>query len=148
VRREADRRRGAHCRPPPSSVHARSDPPHEAPRGHTVVGDVSFRCEPGCVTELLVSSERSQRTALVTFALVPRRERVVAAKLPAGVVVALGALVVCLAVAAAGTALAAPGVETTAGSARSGRRRGRRSSSGWRYARVRPPRILRDEVQS
>jgi ABC-2 type transport system permease protein len=55
---------------------------------------------------LLVSSEWSQRTALITFALVPRRERVIAAKLIAAVGVATLATVASLAVAAAGTAVA------------------------------------------
>lgn len=54
---------------------------------------------------LLVSSEWSQRTALITFALVPRRERVIAAKLIAAAGVATLATVASLAVAAAGTAV-------------------------------------------
>jgi ABC-2 type transport system permease protein len=54
---------------------------------------------------LLVTSEWSQRTAAVTFALVPRRTRVVAAKLLAGVVLALLAAAACIAVAAVGTAI-------------------------------------------
>jgi ABC-2 type transport system permease protein len=53
-----------------------------------------------------VSSEWSQRTALITFALVPRRERVIAAKLIAAAGVATIATVASLAVAAAGTAVA------------------------------------------
>lgn len=58
------------------------------------------------VLEILsVTSEFSQRTSLTTFALVPQRERVVAAKLLAGVVLALGAVLDCLVVAAAATAL-------------------------------------------
>jgi ABC-2 type transport system permease protein len=55
---------------------------------------------------LLVSSEWSQRTALITFALVPRRERVIAAKLIAAAGVATLATVASLAVAAAGMAVA------------------------------------------
>ena len=55
---------------------------------------------------LLVTSEWSQRTAMVTFALVPRRGRVVAAKLLAGLVLGLLTVAVCLAVAAVGTAIA------------------------------------------
>ena len=39
---------------------------------------------------LLVTQEWSQRTGLITFALVPDRRRVVAAKLGAGVVLGLG----------------------------------------------------------
>jgi ABC-2 type transport system permease protein len=56
---------------------------------------------------LLVTSEWSQRTALTTFTLVPRRRRVIAAKLAAGIILGLAAAIVCAAVAAAGTALAA-----------------------------------------
>jgi ABC-2 type transport system permease protein len=55
---------------------------------------------------LLVSSEWSQRTALITFALVPRRERVIAAKLIAATGVATLAAIASLALAAAGTAVA------------------------------------------
>ena len=62
---------------------------------------------------LLVSSEWSQRTAMTTFALVPRRPRVLAAKLLASVVLSLVALALCLVVAAVGTAVAAPGLEHT-----------------------------------
>ena len=54
---------------------------------------------------LLVTSEWSQRTAMVTFALVPRRTRVVAAKFLAGLVLALLAVVACLVVAVLGTAI-------------------------------------------
>ncbi|MFD1861208.1 ABC transporter permease [Aeromicrobium camelliae] len=55
---------------------------------------------------LLVTQEWGQRTALVTFTLEPRRMRVVIAKLIASVLVVLGVLVVALAIAALGTALA------------------------------------------
>src|SRR5689334_25040951 len=50
---------------------------------------------------LLVTSEWSQRTALTTFTLVPRRERVIAAKAAAGVLLAAAATVVCAIVSAA-----------------------------------------------
>jgi ABC-type transport system involved in multi-copper enzyme maturation permease subunit len=60
---------------------------------------------------LLVSSEWSQRTTLITFALVPRRERVLAAKIVAGVALASIALVISLALAALGTAIARPDVD-------------------------------------
>jgi ABC-2 type transport system permease protein len=53
---------------------------------------------------LLVSSEWSQRTSVLTFALVPQRSRVMAAKLAAGVVLAIAALQIGLAVALLGTA--------------------------------------------
>jgi ABC-type transport system involved in multi-copper enzyme maturation permease subunit len=49
---------------------------------------------------LLVTSEWSQRTALTTFTLVPRRERVIAAKAAAGVLLAVAATAVCAAVTA------------------------------------------------
>jgi ABC-2 type transport system permease protein len=62
---------------------------------------------------LLVSSEWSQRTSLLTFALVPHRSRVIAAKLAAGVALALAALQVCIAIALLGTAIADPGVADT-----------------------------------
>ncbi|WBB70972.1 ABC transporter permease [Micromonospora sp. WMMD812] len=55
---------------------------------------------------LSITSEWSQRTALVTYALVPRRERVVAAKLGAVVLAALASVLASLAVAAAGTLIA------------------------------------------
>ncbi|MEU8127676.1 ABC transporter permease [Micromonospora sp. NPDC049049] len=55
---------------------------------------------------LSITSEWSQRTALTTYALVPRRERVVTAKLIAVVLAALASLLVTLAVAAAGTLVA------------------------------------------
>ncbi len=55
---------------------------------------------------LLVSSEWSQRTALVSFALVPERGRLIAAKLLAGIVLGLVATAVALLIAVLGTALA------------------------------------------
>jgi ABC-type transport system involved in multi-copper enzyme maturation permease subunit len=55
---------------------------------------------------LSVTSEFSQRTALSTFALVPQRHRVVAAKLAAGVLAAMASVLVSLLVAAIGTLVA------------------------------------------
>jgi ABC-type transport system involved in multi-copper enzyme maturation permease subunit len=55
---------------------------------------------------LLVTSEWTQRTSLITFALVPRRARVVTAKLAAGVALSVVGWVVVLAIAAVGTAFA------------------------------------------
>ncbi|MGW5079940.1 ABC transporter permease [Micromonospora echinospora] len=52
---------------------------------------------------LSITGEWSQRTALTTFALVPRRERVIVAKLAAVVLAALTSVLVSLAVAAVGT---------------------------------------------
>ena len=54
---------------------------------------------------LAVTSEFSQRTALTTFALVPNRERVIAAKLLAGLALALASVAVCLVTSLAATAL-------------------------------------------
>jgi ABC-type transport system involved in multi-copper enzyme maturation permease subunit len=54
---------------------------------------------------LLVTSEWSQRTAQITFTLVPHRGRVLAAKLLASVALALAAFVVALAVSLVFTAL-------------------------------------------
>jgi ABC-2 type transport system permease protein len=62
---------------------------------------------------LLVTSEWSQRTGMVTFALVPRRGRVMAAKLLASVALSLVALALCVAVALVGTAVVAPGLDHT-----------------------------------
>jgi ABC-2 type transport system permease protein len=53
---------------------------------------------------LLVSSEWSQRTALITFTLVPRRMRVLAAKLAAAVVLAAVVLVLAIVIALVATA--------------------------------------------
>jgi len=62
---------------------------------------------------LLVTSEWSQRTGQITFTLTPVRSRVLLAKLLASVVPAAGALLLCLAVAAAATALAGADLEGT-----------------------------------
>lgn len=55
---------------------------------------------------LAATSEWSQRTALATFTLVPERERVVAAKLTAGLLFGAAATAVCLAVSVVGVAIA------------------------------------------
>ena len=55
---------------------------------------------------LLVTTEWSQRTALTTFALVPVRHRVLAAKLVAALVASVVSVATSLAVAAGGTAIA------------------------------------------
>ena len=57
---------------------------------------------------LLVTSEWSQRTTVITFALVPRRTHVLVAKLSAGLIVSLMSLVAALAIGAVGTAVAGP----------------------------------------
>jgi ABC-2 type transport system permease protein len=55
---------------------------------------------------LVVTSEWSQRTGLTTFALVPERGRVIAAKIVAAVGLALAATAACLVTAAAGNLVA------------------------------------------
>jgi hypothetical protein len=62
---------------------------------------------------LLVTSEWSQRTGMITFALIPVRSRVLGAKLIASLVLALATLVMSVAVVAAGVLLASPGVDGT-----------------------------------
>jgi ABC-2 type transport system permease protein len=62
---------------------------------------------------LLVTSEWSQRTGMVTFALVPRRSRVLGAKLIASLVLALAMLVMSVTVAVAAVLIASPGVDGT-----------------------------------
>jgi hypothetical protein len=62
---------------------------------------------------LLVTSEWSQRTGMITFALVPVRSRVLGAKLIASLVLALGMLAMAVGVVAAGVLAASPGVDGT-----------------------------------
>jgi ABC-2 type transport system permease protein len=62
---------------------------------------------------LLVTSEWSQRTGMITFALVPVRSRVLGAKLVASVVLAVATLVMAVGVVAAGVLVASPGVDGT-----------------------------------
>ena len=64
---------------------------------------------------LLVSSEWSQRTALITFTLVPKRMRVMSAKIAAGLV--LGVIVLAIALVVAVVAILAVGGEWTLGPA-------------------------------
>lgn len=60
---------------------------------------------------LLVTSEWTQRTALITFALVPHRGRVIAAKLLAGTVLAFAAFLLCIAVAGVAVAIVSPATD-------------------------------------
>ena len=62
---------------------------------------------------LLVTSEWSQRTGLITFALVPVRSRVLGAKLIASLLLAVAMLAISVAVVAAGVLVSSPGVEGT-----------------------------------
>jgi ABC-2 type transport system permease protein len=59
---------------------------------------------------LLVTSEWSQNTTLITFSLVPRRSRVVVAKVLACLALALTAMALCFVLSLIGTAFAAGGV--------------------------------------
>ena len=58
---------------------------------------------------LLVTSEWSQRTGMITFALVPVRSRILVAKLAASIVLSVAMLAMSVAVVAAGVLVAAPG---------------------------------------
>jgi ABC-2 type transport system permease protein len=62
---------------------------------------------------LLVTSEWSQRTGMITFALVPVRSRVLGAKLAASLVLAVAMLAASVAIVAAGVLVASPGVDGT-----------------------------------
>jgi ABC-2 type transport system permease protein len=62
---------------------------------------------------LLVTSEWSQRTGLITFALVPVRSRVLGAKLIASLLRAVAMLAMSVAIVAAGVLVSSPGVEGT-----------------------------------
>src|ERR1700754_4018163 len=62
---------------------------------------------------LLVPSEWSQRTVLITFALVPLRSRVLGAKLIASLLLATAMLAISVAIVAAGVLVSSPGVEGT-----------------------------------
>ena len=62
---------------------------------------------------LLVTSEWSQRTGMITFALVPVRSRILGAKLIASLVLAMATLAVGVAVVSAGVLAASPGSDGT-----------------------------------
>jgi ABC-2 type transport system permease protein len=62
---------------------------------------------------LLVTSEWSQRTGLITFVLTPVRSRILGAKLLASLVLAVAMLLVTVAIVAAGVAVASPGLDGT-----------------------------------
>jgi len=85
---------------------------------HTFISVLNIGLQPVAVLLpiaglLLVTSEWSQRTALITFTLTPMRSRILAAKLLAGVVVVTAMLGMVLAVVVAAVLLAAPGVDGT-----------------------------------
>jgi ABC-2 type transport system permease protein len=62
---------------------------------------------------LLVTSEWSQRTGMITFALIPVRSRVLGAKLMASLVLAVGMLLVAVGVVAVGVLVASPAIDGT-----------------------------------
>src|SRR4051794_22743869 len=85
---------------------------------HTFAGVLDVGLQPAAVLLpvlgiLLVTSEWSQRTGMITFTLVPVRSRVLGAKLVASLVLALATLVMSLGVVAAGVLVASPGVDGT-----------------------------------
>jgi ABC-2 type transport system permease protein len=85
---------------------------------HTFAGVLDVGLQPAAVLLpiagiLLVTSEWSHRTGMITFSLVPVRSRVLGAKLIASLVLALAALVVAVGIVAAGVLVASPGVEGT-----------------------------------
>jgi hypothetical protein len=85
---------------------------------HTFAGVLDVGLQPAAVLLpvigiLLVTSEWSQRTGMITFALVPVRSRVLGAKLIASIVLSLAALVMSVAIVAAGVLVASPGVNGT-----------------------------------
>jgi hypothetical protein len=86
--------------------------------GHTFAGVLAVGLQPAAVLLpvtgiLLITSEWSQRTGMITFTLVPVRSRVLGAKLLASLVLALATLVMAVAVVAAGVVVASPGVDGT-----------------------------------
>jgi ABC-2 type transport system permease protein len=85
---------------------------------HTFASVLTIALQPAAVLLpvagiLLVTSEWSQRTGMITFALVPVRSRILGAKLIASLVLSLAALVMSVAVVAAGVLVASPGVDGT-----------------------------------
>jgi len=62
---------------------------------------------------LLVTSEWSQRTGMITFALVPVRSRVLGAKLLASIVLSVAMLLAVVTIVAAAVLVASPGVDGT-----------------------------------
>jgi ABC-type transport system involved in multi-copper enzyme maturation permease subunit len=85
-------------------------------KDHTLAHFVNNSVQPASVLLpvvgiLLVTSEWSQNTTLTTFTLVPRRSRVIAAKLLASLALSLVAFALCIALALVGTAASAPSVD-------------------------------------
>jgi ABC-2 type transport system permease protein len=85
---------------------------------HTFASVLTLGLQPAAVLLpvigiLLVTSEWSQRTGMITFALVPMRSRVLIAKLVASLLLALAMLVMSVTVVAAGVLVSSPGVDGT-----------------------------------
>ena len=85
---------------------------------HTFASVLSVGLQPAAVLLpvvgiLLVTSEWSQRTGMITFTLVPMRSRILGAKLIASIVLSLAMLVMSVAVVVAGVLVASPGVDGT-----------------------------------
>jgi hypothetical protein len=85
---------------------------------HTFVSILNVGLQPAAallpiVGILLVTSEWSQRTGLITFVLTPVRSRILGAKLIASIVLSFAMLAMCIAVVAAGVLIASPAVEGT-----------------------------------
>jgi ABC-2 type transport system permease protein len=85
---------------------------------HTFAGVLDVGLQPAAVLLpitgiLLVTSEWSQRTGMITFALVPVRSRALVAKLIASIVLALATLVIAVAVVTAGVLVASPDIDGT-----------------------------------
>lgn len=85
---------------------------------HTFLAVLNYGLQPVAILlpiagVLLVTSEWSQRTALITFALTPMRSRILVAKLLASVALVSAMLVMVLVAVAAAVLIAAPGVEGT-----------------------------------
>jgi ABC-2 type transport system permease protein len=83
---------------------------------HTFASVLTLGVQPAAVLLpvigiLLVTSEWSQRTGMITFALVPLRSRILVAKLIASLLLAVAMLVMSVAFVAAGVLAASPGVE-------------------------------------
>jgi ABC-2 type transport system permease protein len=88
------------------------------PADHTFASVLEAGLKPAAVLLpvagiLLVTSEWSQRTGMITFSLVPVRSRILGAKLMASLILAITTLLVCSGIVAAGVLAASPGVDGT-----------------------------------
>src|SRR4051794_38351524 len=85
---------------------------------HTFAGVLNIAVRPAAFLLpvagiLLVTSEWSQRTGMITFTLVPQRSRVLGTKLIASVILALAVVAMSVTVTAAAVLVASPGVDGT-----------------------------------